>query len=213
MNRDKLAAGMGLLLIFSAGVASAESAEEVLEKVRQKYASINDAELKFSQDVTFQLSDISQHATGTLFLKKENKYRVELGDRTIVTDGTTVWSYSVPNNQVLIDDFKKNDRALSPEKLLTAPPSDEKALLVGKERVGKYETIVVKLVPSGDDSFVLWMKLWVDKDDWMIRKVQIADIHGKETTYVVIDAKINVGLQDSRFVYHIPQGAEVVDLR
>lgn len=213
MNR--YVALMMIMIIALTGNVSAggETAQEVLEKVRKKYDSINDAELKFSQTVKFAMTKIEQHVNGTLFIKKGNKYRVELEEQTIVTNGETVWSYSVPNNQVLIDHFKMDERSLSPERILVGAPKDYAVTLVAREKVGKTDAVVLKLVPKTDQSFVKSMKLWVDDSDWLIKKVDLADVNGKETSYLVSEVRVNVGLQDSRFTYQIPDGIDVVDLR
>jgi outer membrane lipoprotein-sorting protein len=47
----------------------------------------------------------------------------------------------------------------------------------------------------------------------MIRQVEIVDVSEKRTTYAVQQVRTNIGLQDSRFVYEIPEGVDVVDLR
>jgi len=198
---------------YTAPVRAEDSAQDVLDKVKKKYVSIHDAQIHFSQRVKFEMAKIEQQAEGTLLLKKENKYRVELGEQTIVTNGETVWSYSVPNNQVLIDHFKIDDRMFSPERILTAAPDDFSATLIGSEKTGKGEAVVLKLMPKDDQAFVTSMKLWVDNATWLIRKVEFVDINGKETEYTVNEMKVNIGLQDSRFTYQIPEGVEVVDLR
>lgn len=191
----------------------AQNAQEVLEKVRKKYNSIKDIELTFTQRVTFEMARIEQNTEGTLFLKKENNYRIELEEQTIVTNGKTVWSYSVQNNQVLIDNFKPDEQALSPERILTGAPGDFYATVVGKESIGRSETTVLKLVPKNDQSVIKSLRLWVDPKDWFIKKAEVQDAGGKETTYVVSDLKVNTGVKDAKFTYQIPEGAEVVDLR
>ncbi|MBI4535252.1 MAG: outer membrane lipoprotein carrier protein LolA [Ignavibacteriae bacterium] len=201
------------VVCLGACVCVGQTAQEVLEMVKKKYDSINDAQLKFSQKARFELARIEEHANGTLFVKKGNKYRVELEEQTIVTNGATVWSYSLPNNQVLIDNFKLQDNPFSPEKILTGAPKDFYATTLGRERVGKSEAIVLKLVPKDDQSVVKSMKLWVDDGDWLIKKVEISDVNGKQTEYLVNDIKVNIGLTDSRFTYQIPEGVEIVDLR
>ena len=208
-------AGVVFLLLASIGVsmAVAESAQDVLDRVRKKYESVNDAQLKFSQRVVFGMSKAEQKVSGTLFLKKKNKYRMELGEQTIVTDGKTVWSYSVPNNQVVIDHFKVDERSMTPERILTGSPGDFYATLLGNEKLGKSAVAVLKLVPKDDDSIIKSMKLWVEESTWFIKKVELLDANGKETEYVVDDLRVNIGLQDSRFEYTAPEGAEVVDLR
>lgn len=200
--------------IVMSGVASgAETAQEILEKVKAKYDGIADGELKFSQQVKFSMANIEQRVNGTLFFKKENKYRVELDAQTIVTDGETVWSYSASNKQVLIDRFKSDERTLTPERILTAAPSDFSAAVLGKEKIGKIDATVLKLVPRDEQSLIKTMKLWIDDSDWMMMKVELTDVNGKVTTYSVTDIRLNIGLPDSRFKYQIPEGTDVVDLR
>jgi outer membrane lipoprotein carrier protein len=195
--------------LFAAG----DTAQDVLEKVRQKYDSISDAQLKFSQKTKFELSKIEQNVRGTLFLKKSNKYRVETDEQTIVTNGETVWSYTVSTKQVLIDHFKMDENAMSPEKVLAGAPTEFSSTLLGKEKLGKAEVVVLKLVPTNDQSLVKTMKLWVDNTTWLIKKVEIADVNGKQTEYIVTEVRTNTGLQDSDFTYQLPEGTEVVDLR
>ena len=202
-----------VLLAAPAPVPARETAEEVLEKVRQKYESIEDAQLSFSETDRFTLTTMERHVDGTLLMKKGNKYRVEFEGETIVTDGQTVWHYSASTHQVLIDRFKMDDRSLSPERILGAAPGDFEATLIGRDKVGKTEAIVLKLLPRGEHSSVKSMKLWVDDKEWFVRKAQVDDMSGKETSYVVHDAKFNSGVPDSRFTYQIPEGAETVDLR
>ncbi len=190
-----------------------ETAREVLEMVKMKYDSIDDAQLRFSQRTRFEMTKIEQSTAGTLFLKKGNKYRVEFNEQTIVTNGQTVWSYSVSTNQVLIDNFKLDGRSISPEKILTGAPEDFYSTLVGKEKLGNSETVRLKLIPKDDQSFIQSLKLWVDESNWLIKKAEISDVSGKQTEYYVKDVEVNIGLQDSHFTYQIPEGVEVVDLR
>ena len=190
-----------------------ETAEEVLERVKTTYEAMNDAFVRFSQKTKFELSKVEQAATGILYLKKEGKYRVELDDQTIVTDGETVWKYSAIQRQVLIDHFKADGRSFSPERVLGGAPSGFIPTVLGKERVGGTETVVLKLAAKDEDSFVRVMKLWIDESTWLIRKAEYVDAGGARTEYLVSEFKVNVGLDDARFTYRIPEGADVVDLR
>jgi outer membrane lipoprotein carrier protein len=199
---------------IAAGTAlAADTPQEVLEKVRKKFETVRDAELKFTQRTRFALANIEQTSSGTLTMKKERKYRIETDDQTIVTDGTTVWSYSAANKQVLIDAYKEDERSLSPERVLSGARGDYAPALLGRERLGKTETIVLKLTPRGEQSLVTTLRLWVDTGDWLIRKAEIVDVNGKETVYTVDDIRVNTGVADSRFVFTIPPGVDTVDLR
>jgi len=209
---------LGILVIFISGVfvssgGFAQDAQDVLEQLRKKYDTIKDAEVQFSSRMKFSIAKVEQRTSGRLQFKKEHKYRVELEDQTVVTDGETVWSYSASANQVLIDHFKLDERMLSPEQILTAAPRDFSATTIGHEKSGKRDLIILKLVPKGEQSTLKSMKLWVDDDEWLIRKVELVDLNGTETVYVVNDFRLNTGLEDTRFSYQVPEGATVVDLR
>lgn len=210
----KRAVGLaGLTFLFFNFALYAQDPQEMLENIKNKYDSINDAEFKFSQRTKFALSKKEQTIRGMLAIKKGNKYRVETGKTTIVTDGVTVWSYSTATKQVLIDHFKENERSLTPERILSAAPKDYTPSYVGSEKIGKVQSQILKLVPKSEDSMVGTMKLWVDESTWLIKKAEIVDDNGKETLYTVNEARINIGIPDSRFTFQIPNGVEVVDLR
>ncbi len=208
-------AGTFVILLFAplSMLFASQKAEDVLDKVRKRYDAVTDAELQFSEKVRFPMTKIEQQLSGTLYIKKNNKYRVEMDDQVIVTDGQTVWSYSASNNQVVIDRFKEDEQSLTPEKILVGAPENFTATVVGQEKIGAYETTILKLVPRDDQSFIHSLRLWVDEKEWMIRQVEIIDVSEKQTTYAVLQVRTNTGLQDSRFVYSIPKGADVVDLR
>jgi len=201
-------------VVLAAGrLSAADSAEDVLGRVRKAYDRIEDAEVRFTQKVKFALARIEQEVSGTLFFKKENKYRVEFEGQTVVTDGETVWSYSVTNNQVLIDRFKLDERSISPERILTAAPEDFVPTIVGREKIGRADVTVLKMVPHNPAMAIKSMKLWVNESDWLTRRVEIVDLHGKETAYIVNSIKTNAGVPDTRFSFQPPDGVEVVDLR
>jgi|WetSurMetagenome_2_1015567.scaffolds.fasta_scaffold24502_2 outer membrane lipoprotein carrier protein len=193
--------------------AVAQSAEDVLANVRTKYETIQDAQLTFTQRSAFAGSRVEQSVSGTLLLKKQHMYRVEMEGQTVVTDGKTVWSYSRPTNQVLIDTFNAGTQGPTPERVLTGDTEEYSATLLDHEAGGSRDLITLKLVPRADRAGGGTIRLWVDARTWLIRKAMLADGNGKETLYTVTDIRINTGIQSSRFTYEIPEGAEVVDLR
>jgi len=195
-------------------VFAADSPEEILAHVRRKYQEVKDAELSFTRRTRLSVAKIEQNATGSLLLKKGHKYRIEMDDRTVVTDGTTVWSYSKANNQVTVDAYRPDERALTPERILAGAPGDFAASLLGREKLDGIEMVVLKLVPRGEErSAVTALKLWIDPEDWLVRKAELAESSGKETTYTVNSYSINSGIPDSRFTFTAQEGTDVIDLR
>jgi outer membrane lipoprotein carrier protein len=192
---------------------SAQTADEMLERMREAYEDLRDVELRFSQRVWLPLAGIEQEARGTLTFKKDNRYRVETGDRTIVTDGKTVWSYSTATRQVLIDTFRLDEGALTPERVLLGPPGGYTATVLGKERLDGAAVVLLKLVPRDESATLTAARLWVHTGDWIVRKAEVEDGGGRLTTYRVERLRVNKGIPDSRFTFQVPDGVEAVDLR
>lgn len=189
------------------------TAKEITDRLQKKYDTMQDATVKFRQQVKFGFSKLEQNSEGTLIMKRPNKYRVELEHQTLVTDGTVVWSYSPVNKQVLVDRYRENQNSLSPEKFLLNLPAQYYTTLLGKEEVENVETYALKLVPKDDQSFVKSVKMWVEDGTWIVRKVQIVDVNDTETVYTIKELKLNTRVSDALFSFTPPAGTEVVDLR
>ncbi|MBR9974010.1 MAG: outer membrane lipoprotein chaperone LolA [Bacteroidetes bacterium] len=204
------------ILIFAAivplFVAWAIDARKIIENVQERYEDMTDATITFSQSVRFKVSKAEQTVKGTLQFKKPNMYRIETEERTVVTDGKTSWSWSPRNRQVVIDNYKEETHSLSPEQLLLSYPKDYISTYIGEEKLSGQSSYVLKLTPKEEGSFATAMKIWVAKD-WLIRKVEITDVNGAVTTYVIEKIGIDQKLADSGFNFQVPDKAEIIDLR
>ncbi|MBN1398053.1 MAG: outer membrane lipoprotein chaperone LolA [Bacteroidetes bacterium] len=185
----------------------------VTENLQHRYEMIDDACVQFEQHVKFGFSSAEQDVSGTLMVKKPNRYRIETENQTIVTNGTTVWMYSKNNNQVMIDKYKENGNLLSPEKFMLNLPADYNITIVGSENSPQGLLIHLKLIPKDDRSFLKYVNLTVEEQGWMLRKITILDINETETTYKVKEIKLNTNLKDKTFVFDAPERVDVVDLR
>ena len=201
-----------LAAIIPLFVAWAIDAREIIENVQERYEDMTDATITFSQSVRFKVSKAEQTVKGTLLFKKPNKYRIETEERTVVTDGKTSWSWSPRNRQVVIDNYKEETHSLSPEQLLLSYPKDYISTFIGEEKLAGQSAYVLKLTPKEEGSFATAMKIWVAKD-WLIRKVEITDVNGAVTTYVIEKIAIDQKMADSGFNFQVPEKAEVIDLR
>ena len=206
-----------VLVLFCILDASAQEKEwtvkQVTEQLHHRYEMIDDAVVQFEQHVKFGFSNIEQNFSGTLKMKKPKHYRIESEHQTIVTDGTTVWAYSTANNQVIVDNYKENSNSISPEQFMLNLPANYYASLLGIEKQSAGNVVLLKLVPKDDRSFVKSVKISVEENGWMVRKIVILDVNETETTYSVKDIKLNTNIKEKTFTFETPAGAEVVDLR
>ncbi len=201
------------LTILPAANARQLQVGEVTQNVQRRYERLEDATARFTQHVKFGFSKIEQTFTGTLTMKKPNKYRIESEHQTLVTDGVTVWSYSPVNKQVIVDRYKENQNSLSPERFLLNLPAHYYASIIGREQTGGTKFVVLRLVPKDDQSFVKSMKVTIEEGSWIVRKVELIDVNDTETTYTIQDVQLNTKVKDSAFAFSPPPGTEVVDLR
>ena len=194
-------------------VVAGDDAERTISKLQHKYDSIRDFSVVFRQDVQFGVTKAEQSFTGKLFMKKGNRYRIEMDQQTIVTDGKSVWSYNKPNNQVLIDKFKEDPNSFSPDKVLVNVPNNYSSMVIGTETIDGQELTVLKLNPKNQKSHVKWMKVWVNPEKLLMKKIQVLETSDNLMTYLISEIKLNPGLADSQFQFELPPDVEVIDLR
>lgn len=199
-----------IFILVLANITFAQDAQEIIKKVQSKYNTIKDAQASYSQSIKYS-SGSSQSSSGTIYIQKEDKYRIESKNEVIVTDGVTSWSYSKKKKQVVIDNYKNDGNTFSPNKFLFSYPENFYSDLEGTETVSGTECYLLKLTPRHKGS-VKSAKIWVDKEDNLIRKITINSSESG-TTYTLKKITLDAGLSSSKFSFSPPEGVEVIDLR
>lgn len=201
---------IALILFLSTVNLFSQDAQEIIKNVQNVYNGIADAKATFSMSEKYS-SGKSTSSSGTIFIKKENKYKIKTKSYTIVTDGQTSWSYNVSKKQVVIDNYKDDGSTFSPNKFLFQYPENFYSDLTGEEKVNGKDCYVLKLSPRTKGS-VKSAKVWVDKEASLIRKIYISTSESSKT-YTLKTITLNPGLSSSEFTFTPPSGVEVIDLR
>ena len=199
-----------VILLFICTSINAQDSQEIIQKVQSTYENINDAKAVFTQTVKSS-GGKANSSSGTIYIKKTNMYRIEAGSQIIITDGQTSWSYSSKKKQVIVDNYKDDGNTFSPNKFLFNYPENFYSDLEGEENVGGVDCFVIKLSPRSGGS-VKSAKIWIDKNDFLIRKVNIVTSESS-STYSLKDITLDSGMNSSKFSFSPPQGVEVIDLR
>lgn len=199
-----------ILLLFIFNVSFAQDAQEIIKKVQDKYKGISDGKASFSQSIKFSSGKTSS-SSGTLYIQKENKYRIETKGQVIITDGVTSWSYSAGKKQVVIDNYKEDGNTFSPNKFLFKYPENFYSDYEGEEKIGENDCYILKLTPRYKGS-VKSCKIWVDKTASLIRKININSSESN-ITYSLKNIDLDAGVSSSKFSFSPPEGTEVIDLR
>ena len=203
-----------LFVIIAAGISWAQDVEDIVEEIQEKYEDIENFAANFVQIEQFLVTGAKNEVSGQIYVKGGVKYRLATEDRTIVTDGITVWTYSVFNNQVLIDRAKKDDGAMLPRDLIFKYPRDYYASLLDEVEYNGETHYIVKLDPKEDThGFIKTMKIWVNDDSYLISKIEYTDFNDNTSLFEIKKVITDKALSDSFFQFQAPEGAEIIDLR
>jgi chaperone LolA len=203
-----------IIVMGFASYAFAQSVDDIVEEIQERYEDLENLSAEFKQVELFQLTGSKNETTGKIYVKNGIQYRLETEDRVIVTDGVTVWTYSMFNNQVLIDRVKKNDASVLPRDLLFKYPKEYYASLLTTEDYQDEEHFVLKLDPKEEThGYIKTMKLWVNSDNYLISKIEYMDFNDNSSTFAIEKIDIDTDLKESFFKFDIPAGVEIVDLR
>jgi outer membrane lipoprotein carrier protein len=133
----------------------------------------------------------------------------------IITDGDTVWIYRPEENQVMLGravDYFGSEKGAD---FFTKPGelSREFILKLAPKEVQEKAHYVLKLVPRTERPNLAELYLFVSKDTFQIVKSVTCDAFGDRTTMRFDGYRFDRGLNSSLFVFEIPKGAEVLQLR
>ena len=180
-----------------------DNALNVLDKLQQKFSSINDLTANLTQSVNGNLN-----LKGMVYYKKENNLRFEFKNILLISDGVTYWSYNQKDNKVVISDYEsEGNKILSIRQIIYEYPEDCE--------MTTYELnnqTVLELIPKDDTFQFKSIKLFLNKD-YLINEAIIDDPAAGEVEINISDYKLNNNLPEALFVFTPPEGSEIIDLR
>lgn len=194
---------LSLIILFYSTVSFAQSAESVLKSLQNKFDSITD----LSADVT-QKSSGKSSLSGKLFFKKENNLRLELGNQTIVADGTTSWNYNKKDKRLVISDYDEDGSGLLSINYLVYDYPKECDLCFSSE--GSQTVLILK--PKSKRNSLGEVKLFINKEN-LIDKTIITNQAAGTMEVSFSNYKLNQNLQETKFTFSAPEGTTVVDIR
>ncbi|HSD64191.1 MAG TPA: outer membrane lipoprotein carrier protein LolA [Ignavibacteriaceae bacterium] len=192
-----------IALTFICSYAFAQdTTDELLKSVQSKYDAQNSISVNFNKS-----GGTKEDFSGKLYLKKENKLRIELKNNVIVTDGQTFWNYDRKQKKVIINNYDASDPSeFSLHSFINVYPSK---CDVSSGEEGDLKTLT--LVPKTSELNFKTAKLYIN-DNNLVEKVMIENNNGK-SIITLSGYKLNRNLPDSDFTFSPPEGIKVIDLR
>ncbi len=197
---------------------AAQDPGPILDRAAAAYRTVRTLSADFIQIVTNPLVGAPDTTRGRLYEMRPNHFAMRFtdprGDR-IVADGRRLWLYtpSTTPGQVI--------RTAIPSEGTTGPnligqfadrPRERyRARYLRADSLADGWTDAIELVPrSGDGSYAKAV-VWIDRDDALIRRIEIEETSGQGRTVVLRKVAVNRGVPGREFIFSPPAGLRVVD--
>ncbi|OZC03569.1 LolA family protein [Rubricoccus marinus] len=192
--------------VLFAGQASAQNADAVARRLQSKYANINTLAADFTQTAG------GQTLRGQISVRDE-AFRLQLPGQTLVTDGSTLWSYSESEEQVVIQDYDPSDVGFQIGQLFTDYLSVFRATGASRAKIGGVDHDVLALRPREAGSSVRDVTVYARSSDGVPTRIRVHDVNGATLAFDLKNVRLNPSLPASTFRFTAPRGTETVDLR
>nr|MBC7612610.1 outer membrane lipoprotein carrier protein LolA [Pseudopedobacter sp.] len=217
MKNRKIWSLLFLLIAFGGDVmAQADAqAKAILSGVSKKYRSYAMVKTDFSFTLKNPQTNINETQSGSLYVKpSSNKYKVNLGEQELISDGKVQWTYLKNDNEVQISEIDNSSDALNPAKIFTMYEKGFKYVYLGDSKSSGKVYQNIELAPLQNRSFSK-VKLRIDKLAKQISNIIVYDKNGNTYTYYIKSFTPNVKVDDAFFTFDASKhpGVDVVDLR
>ncbi len=194
------------------------AAKALLDKVRKKYEGYQTLEMSFALELETPGQKTADKQTGTFKSKGDKKYRLDMDEQLILSDGTATWVYLKKNNEVQINDadVKGEQSLISPRELMKIYQKGEYLYaLAGEETVGGKLCQQVEFKPVKKSSDYSKLRLSIDKKTNQLVAVKAFAKDGGRYTFTVTWQAGDKSIEDGLFVWDGAKfpGVRVEDLR
>ncbi|MCP4600145.1 MAG: outer membrane lipoprotein chaperone LolA [Proteobacteria bacterium] len=190
--------------------------EEVVVKLKEFYASINDYEASFVQTTAHKMfAGRLERSYGRVKFKKGGLMRWEYKrpeQKFFIYDGKTLWVYEPEVPQVFAGaaDAERLRKALA---FLTGEGrilDEYKAKILKSKRFGFPDGVVVGLWPQDATSPFKRVELYLDGKTFRVARSVVVDKQGNRNRFDFSTPTVNSGLPAKIFTFTPPPGLEVI---
>jgi outer membrane lipoprotein carrier protein len=184
---------------------------KVLDGVEDRYL-ITGFSARFVQISTIKAMDISDTATGKLFVKPPGKMRwvYESPDpQIIVSDGENLWIYRPDDNQVMTGkspSFFGDGRGAG---FLSDIGMIRKKFKISLEKAEDPDVYMLKLIPDKNSLEIASIFLYVDKPHFNLVRITTYNAYDDETRVDFFDIEFDQSPNEELFKFVIPEGVDI----
>lgn len=205
MSMKKTLAALALTAVMPAVALANEGAERLARMLEP----LETVEARFEQLILDGSGERLQQANGHMWLSRPGKFRWEVDapyQQEVISDGDEVYLYDPDLEQVTVQALDQRVTH-TPALLLSGSASElTESYEVSRQQQGGSETF--RLVPKSPDT--LFEELQMTFNGEQLAALQMIDSTGQETVIEFSEMRTNHAIDDRRFTFEIPDGADVI---
>lgn len=179
-------------------------AKALLDKLKAKYDKY--LALEVGVTLTIEIPDSDAEVIEGKMVQSGEKYRIEMGDHVIISDGEDLWTVMKQNEVVQLSDAEESEDEeslmMSPKDLMNIYDSGDYIYAITNEAKENGKVIQqIEFKPTDDDSEYFKMRLTVDKDKQTIARIKIFSKDGSRYTLAINKMRSNKIYDSSYFKY------------
>lgn len=200
------------VLLSGHSVSSAQTANELVKRLRSRYDAVDLLRADFVQKTTSPFGEALPENSGTLILEGNN-YRVETDVQTFVTNGTTTWIYDAFQNQVIINDFVADEATFVISDFLSSFHEEYEIKDSSTSFLDGIKHYKLQLHTTTPSSFFKEVTLHVRENDDVITQMEVIDVNDAMLQFNLEKIELNPVIEGDPFTFDPPTSADIIDLR
>jgi len=157
-------------------------AKNILDGVSKKYNQIKSYSTDFILYIENPDAGIKESQAGRLWVK-DKKYRLLSDELERMTDGTTIWTHFIADEEVHVSEPDPEDEELTPARIFDIYKVGFIYQYVGEVDMDGRQCNVVDLTPIDKEKSYYRIRLMIDKDNSSIYQAQASSKNGTKFTY------------------------------
>ena len=199
-----------IMILFLGQILYAQSGSSVIKNLQAKFNKISNLTADFSQDIVDLSGKKEMTIHGKFLYEKGNKFRVELKNILIVSDGKTLWNYNKKFNQVVIKKLNGDDSNFMLQKFIFDYPKKCNVKLVKNNSLKNGYSVI--LTPRNKKFQFKSIQIWTNKT-YMVKKISIKNYNNVTINIQFDHISLNNSLNNELFHFIPPEGSKIIDFR
>lgn len=203
------------LICFNSFAQNDAKAQEILEKVSTFYKAQKSIDTEFSLSIINEDADINETQKGQLLVKGE-KYKLMTDELIRVSDGYSIWTHFVNDQEIQITEFDPEEDELTPAKIFTIYEDGFKYQYNGLTDVEGNQLEEIALFPTDQDNPYDKIILSINPKTNLIVKANVFSRNGSLIVYKIFNCSFSNPIEDNIFTYNttkLEDDVDIIDLR